>query len=181
MAHKKDLIESFVPVVRYNGLKTEKAVSLGSTLAVTGAITATGGVAGAVSGAVSATTLNASGLTKTPNPVLQQTVTVIDAQNGTPTIAQILGGIITHNSKTGAGTVTVPTGTAMSAGVSGVAVGSTIKWTYYNYGNQTATITAADGHTLVGGAAAVTTGKHVYVTSYCSAANTWVSFLTTLM
>lgn len=168
MAHKKDLIESFVPVVRYNGLKTEKAVSLGSTLAVTGAITATGG-------------LNASGLTKTPNPVLQQTVTVIDAQNGTPTIAQILGGIIRHNSKTGGGTVTVPTGTAMSAGVSGVAVGSTIKWVYYNYGNQTATITAADGHTLVGGTAAVTTGKHIYVTSYCSAANTWVSFLTTLM
>lgn len=168
MAHKKDLIESFVPVVRYNGLKTEKAVSLGSTLAVTGAITATGGI-------------NTSGLTKTPNPVLQQTVTVIDAQNGTPTIAQILGGIIRHNSKTGGGTVTVPTGTAMSAGVSGVAVGSTIKWVYYNYGNQTATITAADGHTLVGGTAAVTTGKHIYVTSYCSAANTWVSFLTTLM
>lgn len=161
----------------YDGIATDEAVTMGSTLAVTGAITATGGVAGAVS----ATTLNASGLTKTPNPVLQQTVTVIDAQNGTPTIAQILGGIITHNSKTGGGTVTVPTGTAMSAGVSGVAVGSTIKWTYYNYGNQTATITAADGHTLVGGTAAVTTGKHVYATSYCSAANTWVTFLTTLM
>jgi len=170
-------LENYLPVVKYNGLNTDKAVALGSTLAVTGAITATGGVAGAVA----ATTLSASGLTKTPNPVLQQTVTNIDAQNATPTIAQILGGIVIHTSVTGGGTVTVPTGTAMSTGVSGVAVGSTIKWTYYNDGNQTATITAADGHTLVGGTAAVTTGKHIYITSYCSAANTWVSFLTTLM
>lgn len=41
MAHKKDLLESFVPVVRYNGLKTEKAVTLSSTLAVTGVATFT--------------------------------------------------------------------------------------------------------------------------------------------
>lgn len=58
MAHKKDLLESFVPVVRYYGLKTDKAATLGSTLAVTGAttlsstlnvtgaITASGGVTG---------------------------------------------------------------------------------------------------------------------------------------
>ena len=39
MAHKKDLLESFVSVVRYYGLKTEKAATLGSTLAVTGATT----------------------------------------------------------------------------------------------------------------------------------------------
>lgn len=155
-------IENYVPVVKIDGLNTDKNVTIGGTLTVTGVVTQ-------------------SGIPVMPNPVLNQTITVIDAQNGTPTIAQILGGIITHNSKTGAGTVTVPTGAEMSAGVSGVAVGSTIKWLYYNYGNQTATITAADGHTLVGGTAAVTTGKHVYVTSTCSAANTWVTYLTTLM
>lgn len=170
-------IENFLRGVRQHGLNTDKAVSFGSTLSVTGAITASGGVAGAVS----ATSLSASGLTKTPNPVLQQTVTDVDAQNATPTIAQILGGIVTHNSKTGAGTCTVPTGTLMSGGVSGVAVGSTIKWHYYNRGNQTVTITPADGHTLVGGTAAVTTGKHMEIVSYCSAANTWISFLQTLM
>jgi GMP synthase-like glutamine amidotransferase len=175
-------IENYVPVVKIAGLNTDKAVTFGSTLEVTGAITATGGVVGGISGGTaSVTTLTASGLTKTPNPVLQQTITVIDAQNGTPTIAQILGGIVTHNSKTGGGTLTVPTGTAMSAGISGVAVGSTIKWLYYNYGNQTVTVTAADGHTLVGGTAAVTNGKHIYLTSTCSAANTWVTYLTTLM
>jgi hypothetical protein len=157
MAHKKDLLESFVPVVKYYGLKTEKDTEFN------GALTATG-------------------LTKTPNPVFQQTITNIDAQNATPTIAQILGGVIIHTSVTGAGTATVPTGALMSAGVSGVAVGSTVRWVYYNDGNQTVTITpAASGHTLVGGTAAVTTGKHMTITSVCTAANTWVSFLTTLM
>ena len=144
----------------------------------TGAVTGTGGVSG---GAGSFTTLDASGLTKTPNRVSQNTVTDINAQNATPTIAQILGGVITHTSVTGAGTATVPTGTAMSGGISGVAVGSTVKWLYYNDGNQTVTITAATDHTLVGGTAAVTTGKHMEIISVCTAANTWVSYLTTLM
>lgn len=177
-------IEEHVPVVKYHGLNTDKAVDLDSTLNVAGATTLQSTLAcGAITstGGLSGTTLTATGLVKVTNPVLQQTITNIDAQNAAPTIAQILGGIVIHTSVTGGGTVTVPTGTAMSAGVSGVAVGSTIKWTYYNDGNQTATITAADGHTLVGGTAAVTTGKHIYITSYCSAANTWVSFLTTLM
>lgn len=153
-------LERIIPGL-YDGWSTDEAVSFGSTLAVTGAITATG-------------------LVKITNPALNNTITDVDAQNATPTIAQILGGIVTHNSKTGAGTVTVPTGTEMSAGISGVAVGSTINWMYYNRGNQTATITAATDHTLVGGTAAVTTGKHVYITSVCTATNTWVSYLTTL-
>jgi hypothetical protein len=155
-------LEDHLPVVQFNGLNTDKAVTLGGAVTITGAITG-------------------SGLTKLPNVVNQNTVTNIDAQNATPTIAQILGGIIVHTSVTGAGTCTVPTGTLMSAGISGVAVGSTVRWMYYNDGNQTVTITAADGHTLVGGTAAVTTGKHSEVVSYCSAANTWVSFLQTLM
>lgn len=50
-------IEDSVPVVKHNGLNTAQAVSLGSTLSVTGAITASGGVSGAVSG----TTISASG------------------------------------------------------------------------------------------------------------------------
>jgi len=162
------LLEEFVPVVKYKGLNTDKAVVLGSTLAVTGVITATGG-------------FSSPGSTITPNPVLNQTITDVDAQNATPTIAQIRGGVIVHTSVTGAGTVTVPTGTAMSAGITGVAIGSTIKWLYYNDGDQTATITAATGHSLVGGTAAVTTGKHMSITSVCTAANTWVTYLETLM
>lgn len=164
-------------VLQNNNIATGTNTFTGATT-FSGAVTNTGGVAG---GAVSATTLDASGLTKHPNPVLQQTITDIDAQSATPTIAQILGGVIVHTSVTGAGTVTVPIGSAMSAGVSGVAVGSTINWLYYNDGSQTATITAAASHTLVGGTAAVTTGKHMTITSVCTAANIWVSYLTTLM
>ena len=39
-------LEDFIPVVKFDGLNTDKAVAFGSTLAVTGAITATGGVVG---------------------------------------------------------------------------------------------------------------------------------------
>lgn len=41
MAQGKDKLESFVPVVRFHGLKTDKPAVLGSTLAVTGATTFT--------------------------------------------------------------------------------------------------------------------------------------------
>jgi len=167
-------IEDNVPTVKYNNLNTQKAAVFESTVAVTGAVTMASTLV--VTGATTFT-----GRATQPNPVFQQTITDIDTQNATPTIAQILGGIIVHTSVTGAGTATVPTGTAMSSGVTGVAVGSTIKWLYYNDGSQTVTITAATGHTLVGGTAAVTTGKHMKITSICTAANTWVSYLETLM
>lgn len=143
----------------------------------TGTNTYTGSSVQAVT---SVTTLTATGLTKTPNPVITLTNTDIDAQNATPTAAQLLGGMITHTSVTGAGTCTVPIGTAMSSGIAS-ATGSTITWLYYNDGSQTVTITADTGHTLVGGTAAVTTGKHMLVTSRCASAGVWVSFLTTLM
>lgn len=136
--------------------------SVGGDLAITGSSTLTGQLF-------------------STNPVLKQTITDVDAQNATPTIAQILGGIIRHTSVTGAGTATVPTGTLMSGGVTGVAVGTTIKWLYYNDGNQTVTITDATGHTLVGGTAAVTTGKWMQITSVNTGSNTWISFLQTLM
>lgn len=55
------LIENFVPVVKWEGLNTDKAVVLGSTLSVAGALTATGGVVGGVAGAVAGTTVSASG------------------------------------------------------------------------------------------------------------------------
>jgi len=162
------LIENYIPVIKYQGFNTEKDIVSSGALTVSGVSTFSGKTV-------------ITGQQYTLNPVLQNTITVVDAQNATPTIAQILGGIVTHNSKTGAGTATVPTGTVMSAGVANVAVGSTIKWLYYNYGNQTVTITAATDHTLVGGTAAVTTGKHVEIISVCTAANTWVSYLQTLM
>jgi len=154
----------------------DSAVTMATTLVVTGVLTATGGVAGPTQ----ATTLTSSGLTRITNPSFQQTINDVNATNATPAIADILGGIIRHTSVTGAGTCTVPTGTLMSGGISGVAVGSTVNWTYYNDGDQTVTITAAVDHTLVG-TVAVTTGKYVKITSVCTATHVWVSFISTLM
>lgn len=81
MAHSKDKLESFVPVVRYYGLKTDKAAVLGSTLAVTGGITATGGVTGNVTGNVTGT---ASGTTRavTQSALVGATVALTAAQSG---------------------------------------------------------------------------------------------------
>lgn len=79
MAHKKDLLESFLPVVRYYGLKTEKAVTLGSTLAVTGVATFTaapvfsGGLGSSGATTITSTSANALavGANGATNPVLQ--------------------------------------------------------------------------------------------------------------
>jgi hypothetical protein len=144
-------------------------------------------VAGATGNTVVAGTLGVTGVSTLtgqvyePNPVKQQTITDFDSQSPTLTVASMLGGVVKHTSVTGAGIATVDTGTAMSTGVSGVAVGSTIEWIYYNDGDQTATITAAAGHTLIGGTAAVTTGKWMRITSVNTASNTWESYLQTLM
>lgn len=166
------LLEDMMPGVKYNGLNTGKAVVLGSTLAVTGAITATGGVAGAVTGAVGSTTLTSSGITELKYPRYNATVTDFDAQAATPTIAQLLGGIVTQNSKTGASTITLPTGTEISTGVPNVAVGYSFDVVYYNRGNQTSTITGASGSTVVGTAAIATT-KSAFMRFYNTGANAW--------
>lgn len=171
------LIEDYIPVVKWEGLNTDKAVSFGSTLAVTGAITATGGVAGAVSGAVSATTLSASGLVTIPNPRIKVTVTDYDAQNATTTIAGLLGGVITQNSKTGASTAITPTGAQISAGVSGVATGYAFDCLYYNRGDQTSTITAGASGVTVYGTAVIATTKTAILKFVCTAANTWSCYV----
>lgn len=161
------LIEDYVPVVKHNGLNTDKAVALGSTLSVTGAMTA-----GALSASTSLTA---------PQQIQKLTITTIDAQNGTLTAAALLGGIVKHNSKTGGGTITFDTGALLSATLGSI-VGTTVRCLYYNYGNQTATLTtAASGTTVIGGTAAVTTGKHSEIIAVCTAADTWDIYLQTLM
>ena len=101
----------------------------------------------------------------------------IATQSFTVTAAQLLGGLITHTSTTGAGTFTLCTGTQMSSGISGVATGDS-QWTCYaNVGNQTVTITAAVGFTITG-TAAVPSGKNAQIYSVCTGANTWIANIT---
>lgn len=114
-------------------------------------------------------------LTITGKVIANKTATTIDAQNGTPDIAVLLGGVILHNSKTGAGTLTLPTGTEISAGIAGVATGNTFDVLYNNYGNQTVTITGATGSTIKG-TAAVSTTKNAMMRFVCTGANAWSVF-----
>ena len=172
-----------------------------STALQTDGVKITGGAAGdgvAVLGITSGTnapmTIDAAGsgtievgTTSTGTVILGEnvtngTITDYDEQAATLTIAGLLGGIVTQNSKTGASTATTPTGAEISAGIVGVAVGTYFRVKYYNRGNQTSTITAgASGVTIVGGTAAVTTTKASDMLFSCTAANTWTLYLSTLM
>lgn len=62
MAHKKDLLESFVPVVRYYGLKTEKSISTTSGITSSSATAGVGYATGA-GGAVTQITSRSTGVT----------------------------------------------------------------------------------------------------------------------
>lgn len=150
------LLEDHIPVVRHNGVNTGKDVELTGSTILSGQVT-TGTVAKKVT-------------------LYGTTSTTTDLQAGVATIAELLGGIIRHNSKTGASTFTTPTGAELSAGITGVAVGYTFDVLYVNYGNQTSTITAgASGVTIVG-TAAVTTAKNALLRFVNTAANTWLVY-----
>jgi len=103
--------------------------------------------------------------------------TTIATQNATPTAAQMLGGLITHASVTGAGTFTVPTGALMSGAISGNVAGDSFRTVYANTGTQTVTITAASGNTLTG-TVAVLPGKNAEIFNVCTGASTWISNIT---
>lgn len=104
-------------------------------------------------------------------------VTNIATQNGTPTAAQLLGGLITHASTTGAGTLTLPTGTQLSTAVTGVATGDNFYCVYANTGNQTVTVTGATGSTVVG-TAAVGAGKNAELFFFNTGTNAWSVYVT---
>jgi len=103
-------------------------------------------------------------------------VTDIDAQAAAPTAAQVLGGIITHNSKTGASTLTVPTGALLDAAVPGLAIGETIKCYYINRGNQEITVTAAAGITIGDAGQTVATNESALLVFLKTASETFVCY-----
>lgn len=106
--------------------------------------------------------------------MLNSTTTALGTvQNSTPTAAQLLGGIVTQTGATGAGTVTLPTGTLLSTADPGVAVGDTFQCVFANLGGgQTLTITGATGATVVG-TAAIGSGKNAILNFVNTGANTW--------
>lgn len=94
-------------------------------------------------------------------------------QNSTPTAAQLVGGIVTQTSSTGAGTATLDTGTNISAAIPGATVGDTFQCIFANLGGgQTITITSATGATVIGNGA-VPTGKNAAMTFVNTGSNAW--------
>lgn len=171
-------LESATPIVQYQGLNTLKASNLAGFLVdISGNATVPGTLAVTGVATFTAAPVFSTGFAK---GAVNGTVTAIATQNGTPTAAQLIGGYINHASTTGAGTLTVPTGSILSAAITGVAVGTQFKCWYYNSGSQTVTITGDTGTTITGGTAAVTTGKSAEIFFVCTATNTWLVFPTTL-
>ena len=102
------------------------------------------------------------------------TTAIGTSQSSTPTSAQLLGGIITQTGATGAGTVTLPTGTALSAACPRTPVaGDTFDCWFINIGgSQTLTITGATG-TTVSGTVAITSGKFAIMKFVNTGSNAW--------
>jgi hypothetical protein len=100
-------------------------------------------------------------------------------QNSTPTAAQLLGGFLTQTGATGAGTVTTPTGTVLSAAIPGTATGDSFQCVFANLGGGfNLVITAgASGMTVIGNAT-VPSGKNAMLDFICTGANTWDCFVT---
>ena len=177
---KNLLIEKYVAPIRLQGGYNSK-LPISTTGAITSGSTVSPSINASGTGALSIGGVSTGGLVigrTTAYTVFGGVVnTAIATQNATPTAAQMLGGLITHTSVTGAGTFTVPTGTLMSGAITGNVAGDGFWTVYANVGNQTVTITAAAGNTLTG-TAAVPAGKNAQIFSVCTAANTWISNIT---
>lgn len=128
------------------------------------------GTIGIASASTGITVLN-RGVLKTL--IIGETLTAAGAaQNTTPTAAQLLGGVYTQISQTGAGTITLPTGTNLSNAVAGVTTGDSFEAIYANVGSQTVTITGDTGSTVIG-TSAITTGKVALMRFICTGSNAW--------
>ncbi len=167
------------------------------TTAVGGAASLTGGASAGASGTAGAASVDAgaanSGTAACVNiadvnalatyinrgpkivPIVGMAISSIGtSQSSTPTIAQLLTGIVTQTGATGAGTVTLPTGTAISAGMPRTPVtGDTFDCMFVNVGGgQTLTITGQAGST-VSGTVAVPSAKFATMRFINTGTNTW--------
>jgi hypothetical protein len=119
----------------------------------TGALTLAGTSTGQVS----------IGRGSTKVPIGSSTKTTINAQNGTPTAAQQIGGYLDWNTQTGAGTLTLDTAANTDTALTGAANGDMFTCQVVNRGNQTGTITTNTGLTLRG-TVAIPTLKNAIMT-----------------
>lgn len=128
-------------------------VTVPNGLTVTaGGLTVTAGGATVTAGTVA---LNNTGGLYVAGPFMPKlTVTDVNAQNNSFTVAQAVAGIVLHTSATGGGTVTLDTAAHFIAGSSGVGAltntGQSLVCYYVNDGDQTLTFADnADGKATV--------------------------------
>ncbi len=95
-------------------------------------------------------------------------------QSSTPTSAQLLGGLIVQSGTSAGGTITLPTGTALSTACARTPVtGDSFACTFSSVtGGQILTITGQTG-TAVLGTAAIPIGRVAQMLFCCTGSNTW--------
>jgi len=167
------------------------------TSAVGGAASITGGASAGVSGTAGTASIDAgaaTGGTKASVNIsdvnalstyinrgpLQSIVTGLTltalgtTQSSTPTIAQLLGGVITQSGTSAGGTITLPTGTAISAGMPRTPVVGDSFLTYFSSttGGQILTITGQTGSTVLG-TAAIPIGRVATMMFINTGSNAW--------
>jgi len=115
---------------------------------------------------ISTSVLNTNTLSATGNStfdaIIKETVIIdVDSTNATITAAQVRdGSLLVHTSVTGAGTFTLPSNddlksTGSTGGQMAYASNNALKFYYVNDGDQTVTVTAGTGGTVVGTASVV--------------------------
>ncbi len=167
------------------------------TSAAGGAASVTGGASPGASGTAGAASIDAGAassgtgatvniadvnatatyLNRGPLKALQVGITLTalgTTQSSTPTSAQLLGGLLTQTGATGAGTVTLPTGTAISTACARTPVaGDSFDCWFINVGGgNTLTITGAT-NTTVSGTVAIASAKFALMKFYNVSANNW--------
>lgn len=110
--------------------------------------------------------------TATPTTMYQPAPAAIADGDTAISAANLQSQILTMASSSAGRAPTVPTGTAVDGILS---IDESIDWTFINTGNQTVTITAATGHTLVGGMA-LAAGTQGLFRTRCTAANTAITY-----
>lgn len=109
---------------------------------------------------------------------LRETLSVVDvdSQHATLLAATVAAGILTHNSKTGAGNLTMDTGANYEAAFPGLQVGECLRCYYVNRGDQTVTLQVATGVTLGDVGQTVATNESCEILLRKTATDTFVAY-----
>jgi len=137
-------LENYIPVIKFNGLNTQKAVVMESTLAVTGVTTFT-----------AAPVIPA--LASQNTPIVTHPVAAAINATATATAAEVATGYITSTSAATT-TITLPTGTLLGAALGAVA-GTVFDLIIDNVGGANTVTIAVGANTILSTGAADTAGS----------------------